>query len=688
MNPPPLSTMLLFVIGTYLATYGPGRLLVQLCGVRVGSFPERLGISCAVGAVVVSWLGYVAVMAGAPWLALATGWAAMALGLVMVVRGLTWGREQCDLTRANRAVLALAVVIGLAFAAGMDYWQIAYHADGSLSGRLVWPDLLYRNAVMSRLMVCDGPPDWPWLAGEPMKGMSLLRFTALMPVMKAVGVAATHYQIAALWLGLFGVPVSACAALALFRALGAGQTVSAWAVVLTGFLGNPRWLLNERFAHSPALHWAGTDVFAVSVPVLFAMLALIALSLRCRAGACTPPDSGGSGGVRAPALQWGSLWLAVLMLASGLGHAPWKGLSVYAAVPLFLALSLLRREGWRSAAILTVGALAGLVVLKTLMGSGTAGGSLLSALGPSPTIRNLSWAFPFLSEPLRPLLADLGPAALMKLVKFVCVYAVAVGFYLWGSMWVRMVIAPNAYRFPWARLKEPVWGFGLCLVIAGVTLSTVVSFNRLAYEGAQYDVFRMLWPALLLANLAVAYLLVEKWPYLRRGWGLLLLLVLIFYGSWENCQLVLWSRTGLPVSVIGADDMASLRYVAEHAASRDVVFINPHVRATGPSSPQTETMGHGWGYASGLLPVRVWLDNEDMARKFGQETMWDGRWAEAERAMGGPPSAFRSFLAARGIGWVIAQSPTLAQTARAAGLTEAFRSGGVAVFRQGPAPAP
>jgi hypothetical protein len=327
MNPPPLYSMLLLVAGTYLATYGPGRLLVHLLGLKVGSFQERLGLSCALGAVVLGWLGYVAVMGGAPWLALAAGWLAMALGVLMVVRGLTWAQESCDLTNRNRAVLGLAVLIGLAFAAGMNYWQIAYHGDGSLSGRFVWPDLLYRNAVMSRLMACDGPPDWPWLAGVPMKGMSLLRFTAILPVMKALSIPATHYQVAALWLGLFGVPVAACALLAFFRALGAGQGVSAWAVVLTSFLGNPRWLLNDRFAHSPALHWAGTDVFAISVPVLFAMLALIVLAIRER--------------------QSGALWLAAFMLASGMGHTPWAGLSVYAAVALFLAICLVRRQGHR-----------------------------------------------------------------------------------------------------------------------------------------------------------------------------------------------------------------------------------------------------------------------------------------------------------------------------------------------------
>ena len=646
--------MLLLVVGMVLATYGPGRLLLHLLRLKVGSFQERLGLSCALGAVMLGWLGYLAVMGGAPWLALAVGWLALALGVLMVVRGLTWAKETCDLANRNRVVLGLAILIGLAFAAGMNYWQIAYQGDGSLSGRFVWPDLLYRNAVMSRLMACDGPPDWPWLAGVPMKGMSLLRFTAILPVMKALGLPATSYQIAALWLGLFGVPVAACAAFAFFRAAGASQGVSAWAVVLTSFLGNPRWLLNDRFAHSPALHWAGTDVFAISVPVLFALLALIVLAIREK--------------------QSGALWLAVFMLASGMGHTPWAGLSVYVAAALFLAVCLVRRQGRRTAGLLALGALAGVVVLKLLMGSGTGGGSALEAVGPSPTIRALSWAFPFLSEPLRPLLADLGPNALLKLLKFVCVYAVAVGFYLWGSMWVRMVVMPSAYRFPWRRLREPAWTFGLCLVIAGVLLSSVVNFNRLAFQGAQYDVFRILWPALLLANLACAVLLVEKWPLLRRGWGLLLLLVLLFYGSWENTQLVLWSRTALPSSVIQADDMGAMRYLSGHAAAAETVFINPRAPVCGA------VMGHNWGHVSGLLPQRVWLDNEDMARKFGQGPMWDERWHEAQQAMAGSPADFATFLRQNDIRWVLAQEPRLAALAGSAGCQEVFRSGQTAVL--------
>lgn len=660
--------MLLLVAGTYLATYGPGRLLVHVLGLKVASFQERLGISCAVGAVVLGWVGYVAAMAGAPGLAIAGGWVAIALGIIMIVRGLTWAKETCDLTNTNRAILALAVLIGLGFAAGMNYWQIAYHADGSMSGRFVWPDQLYRNAVLARLLACDGILDWPWLAGTPLQGMSLLRFATFVPIFKALAVPATHYQVAALWLGLFGVPVAACAAFAFFRAFGTHQRVAALAVLLTSFLGNPRWLLNDLFAHSPALHWAGTDVFAIAVPVLLAMLALMVLAIRER--------------------QSGALWLSVLMLVSGLGHAPWLGLAVYVAAPLWLVYVAVgdrsyRRRMMGTAAALTVAAGLGAVALKVLMGSATAEGSALAGLGPSPTIRDLSWAFPFLAEPLTPLLADLGPTAALKLLKFCAIYPVALGFYLWGSMWTRNVLLPHGHRFPWRRLREPDWAFGLCLVLGGVLLSGFVNFDKLQYVGAQYNALRVLWPALLLANLGCALLLVDYGPKLRRGLPLAILLVLIFYGAWENVQLVLWSRTGLPPVTVAADDMAALRYLAVQARPDEVLFIMPRTLPPMCLTPPLN-IGHNWGYVSGLLPVRVWLDNEDMARKFGQGELWDGRWGEAQQAVRGGPEGFARFLERHGITWVLAQDESLARECASAGLSEAFRSGGVAVFEGAP----
>lgn len=657
MYSPPLWLMVVSVAAVYLAAYGPGRLLCRIARLQCGSAQERLGVACAVGLVVLGWVGYLAAINALPWLAVGFGWLAIALGAGMVAWDLTKGRQPCDLERNQRLTFAMAVLVGLLFTAAMNWAQVRYLDDGGLAGRFVWPDLLYRNAVLSSLLDCSGRPDWPWLAGVPMKGMSLLRFTALLPVMKALGVSANYYQIAALWLGLFGVPVAACCALALFRALGASANVAAAATLLTAFLGNPRWLLNDRFAHSPALHWAGTDIFAVAVPVLLAMLALLAWAVRER--------------------HRGAIGLSLLMLISGLGHAPWLGLAVYVAMPLWLAICLIRRRDVALAATLTAGALVGVIVLKFLMGTGTGGGSPLAAIGPSPTIRALSWAFPFLSEPLTPLLAHPGATSALKLLKFLAIYPIAVIFYLLGSLWVRSVLLLSAHRFPWRRLAQPEYALGLCLVIGGVLLSTVVDFNKLAYQGAQYDVLRVLWPALLLANLGLAYLLVENWASLRRGWGLLLLLVMVFYGSWENAQLSLWSRVGLPFSVVSADEVGALRYLSEHAAPRDVVLIDPRYKPIPSQHPGTEYLGHNWGYVSGLLNARLWLDNEDMARKFGQGEIWDARYAELQRAMNGGEGAVQRFLRKHDIRWVIAQGGRRLETG---GLTEVFGSGNVRVY--------
>ena len=78
----------------------------------------------------------------------------------------------------------------------------------------------------------------------------------------------------------------------------------------------------------------------------------------------------------------------------------------------------------------------------------------------------------------------------------------------------------------------------------------------------------------------------------------------------------------------------------------------------------------------------MWLDNEDMARKFGQGELWDERWAEAQRAMAGTPEEFSRFLARNGITWVLAQGEGFARLCREAGLQGAARDGSVAVFRR------
>lgn len=655
--------MIAFVVFTYLANYGAGALLCQLARLRLSSAPERVGVACALGSVLLSWIGYAAVVGALPWLPAVAGWLALAAGVWVIVRGRLRRGEGERLPRGDAWILVGAAAVGLLFTAALAWGQVRHLADGSLIGRSIWPDTLYRNAVMARLWNCAGPPDWPWLAGVPMKGMSLLRFTAMLPAMKALHIAPTAYQDLAVWVGLYGVPVAAMALFAFFRALGAPSRVCALAVLLTSFLGNPRWLMNERFAHSPALHWAGSDVFAIAVPVLFAMLALIVIALR--SGATAPRDQG-------------ALWLAAFMVISGMGHVPWKGLPIYPALGLWLVIALVRRQEVRSAVVLAVSALLGLVVLKVVMGSGSgASSSLLQSIGPSPTIRNLSWAFPFLAEPLRPLLSNLGPTNLMKLGKFAAVYLVAVWFYIVGSMWVRMVLMPHAHRFRKQWLLTPEGGFIGCVVMSAILLATCVDFNKLAYQGAQYDAFRFLWIPLLLANLGVAAVAVLHSGWLRQGWGILVVLLFVFYGSWENTQLVLWSRATLPYSVIRSSQMGALRYLDQYAGVQDIVLINPRSEPPQPRDPLHEPMTHRWGCYSGLLNARLYLDNEDMARKFGQGAIWDGRLAGMQLALKSAP-ALREFVRSEGIRWIVLQGTD--KLPEGATLAEVFRDGDVRVY--------
>jgi hypothetical protein len=653
--------MIAFVAVTYLATYGGGAALSQLAGLRLRTGAERFGVACALGSVVLSWVGYVAVVAALPWLPAVGCWACVALACWVIVRSRLRRRETKPLPRRDWLILVGAMAIGLLFAGGMQWGQVRYLADGSMMGRLIWPDTLYRNAVMARLLECSGAPDWPWLAGVPMKGMSLLRFTAMIPSLKALHLPSTCYQTASLWIGLYGIPVAALALFAFFRALGAAVRTCSLAVLLTSFLGNPRWLLTDRFAHSPGLHWAGGDVFAISVPVLFAMLALIVLTVRER--------------------KHGALWLAAFMVVSGMGHAPWMGLPLYPGLALWLVVSLVRKEQVRSAVVLSVSALLGYVVLKVLMGSGTGGGApLLEGIGPSPTIRALSWAFPFLGEPLQPLLSNLGPTNLMKMVKFASVYLVAFWVYLVGSMWVRMVLMPNAFRFRREWLRSAEGTLLCCVTVAAVLLTSVVNFNKIAFQGAQYDALRLLWIPLLLANLGVAALAVLHGHWLRRGWGVLVVLLFVYYGSWENTQLVLWSRTSLPYSIIRSSDMAALAYLDQHVAQGDVVAINPRAQVPGEGvvgGDGSTQITHRWGYVSGLLGARLYLDNEDMARKFGQGPQWDARLRDFQQAMKSA-SALTTFARSHRIRWIMLQGTD--KLPDGSNSKEVFRDGDVRVY--------
>lgn len=651
-----------------LTTYGAGTVLSRLGRLGLQSGPERFGISCALGAAALGWLGYIAAVARLPLIAVAATWAFAALGIGAMVRD--WMRRQRpadpELTLRQWKVLLLAVAVGLAFAAGMQWGQIRYNADGSLAARFLWPDLLYRNALVARYLNFDGPPDWPWLAGEPLRGMSVLRFTALTPVLKALGISSDCYQVTALWLGLYGVPVAACAAFACFRALGASAGVSAVAVLLTAFCGGPRWLLNDRFAHSPALHWAGSDVFAVAVPVLLALLALVVIAARER--------------------RVGLLGLAMFLLVSGPGFVPWLGLSVYAGLPLALLVALVRRRDVGAVAVLAAGALLGLVVLRVLMGTGASGGgSALAAVAPSEAVRHLNWAIPFLAEPLRPLLASPTPTNVMKLAKFAAVFPWAVLVFLLGSLWVRAVVLLDARNWRWGLLQQTEYSVVASWVVAGVLLSTIVDFRRLAYDFAGYDALRILWPALLVANLGVATLAARHREWLHARWGPVVLALFVFYGAWENTQLVLWTRTGLEWAVVPAPQMACLRYLRDHSGSNDIVLITPTAVTARDGLPPGEVPAqHAWGYVSGLLDARVYLDNHDMAAKFGQGPIWQQReQALADVRAGHSPEAAEGFLRAQGVRWVLVEDdPRWADRLAAAGCRLMFRDGGCEVYER------
>lgn len=665
MTFPPAWLMAAFVAVMYLACYGAGTALCLLAGLRLRTGLERFGVASALGAAVLGWLGFLAALLRAPLLAACGAWVCTTLGLAVVVRRARARRDGTDdaLTRGDQFLVWGGVAVGLLFTAALDWGQTHLQPDGSLVSRFLWPDLLYRQAVVARLYNCDGFPCWPWLAGAPMKGMSLLRFAAVTPVLRALGLPPDCYQSAAVWLGLFGVPVAGLCAFALFRGLGAGPRVSALAVLLTSFLGKPRWLLAGDMAHSPALHWAGSDVFAIAVPVLLALLALLVVALRER--------------------RPGPTLLAVFMLLGGLGHVPWEGLSVYAAVPLWLVFALGTRQARRTSLALAAAALGGVLVLKLVLGSGgVPGASPWSVLAPGAPVRNLSWAFPFLAEPLRPLLAAPGPANLLKLLKFAAVFPVAALFFVAASAWVRLVALLDAPHWRLSALRRPEYGLAACWVVTGVLLSTVLDFRTVTSDFVGYNALRLLWPALLVANLAVAVLAVRQAAWLRTRWGVLVALLFVLYGSWENTQLALWSRTGAPVTVISAAQMRVLHFLAAHAGPQDTVLLNPRYKPPAAPEGTPAPPTHAWGYVSGLVNAPVYLDNDDMSRKFALGTEWDRRWAELQPVLRSTtPGPVRDFLQRERVQWVLLeQAEPFAAALPLAGFREVFAEGNVRLY--------
>ncbi len=624
-------SMLWTVALAYMATYGLGAAACALAKIRPNGGIARLGVFCGVGTVIVGWVGYLCAVNAWGLPARLVVWIAALGGAALIA----WPRRQreADEPLAGRVllVLMLALVIAIGYRAAISYGQVRLTEQG-LSARGLWPDLLYRNAIVKEFMTFDGPPEWPWLAGRVLKGTSLLRFSATATLLAAAGVGPEQYQHAASWLGLFGIPVAAGAVFALLRFAGAAPMVAALAVLVTAFFGNPRWLMEERFAHSPSLVWAGGDVFALAFPAFYSTVAVAFVVVR--------------------RFTWPAALLGVFMLGSVTAFAPWFALALIAGILLWLLYCMASRSTRRAALMLAVGALLGLMTLKTLCGTGAGGGSFLAALGPSPVMRSLAWAFPFLDEPLGPLVADMSPLALAKLLKFAVAYGCAAAFFMLGSLWVRALFLADWYRWEWAKLRTPTYALGTGIVIAGLLLTTCCDFSKVAYDYADYDMLRLLWLPLLFANLALAHFAYQHRASLRCWWGVVVAVIVVGLGAWEYSYYVLEKRTIEPAYRIDAAQLEVISYLNQHAAADDIVLINPFVEAD--SKP--ERVGHNWGYFSGLCLPAVWLDNHDMAYKFAQRREWDRRALRLRTVMGhSDPRSVLWFLTRERIGWIYLQ---------------------------------
>jgi hypothetical protein len=655
--------MLWTVLLAYTATYGFGALVCRPAGIRPVGGVGRLGVYCGAGVVVVGWVGYVCALNGWSVAARVIVWVAAVTGAILMA----WGRRRADDARTvpGRAVrlVLLAILIAFVYRGAISYGQVTRTEEG-LSARGLWPDLLYRQAIVKEFMTFDGFPEWPWLAGEPLTGTGPLRLSATATILAAAGVRAEQYQAASLWLGLYGIPVACGGVFALLTYVGAMPVIAALALLVTAFFGNPRWLMEERFAHSPSLVWAGGDVFSFVFPALYATAALVfALTGR---------------------FTWPGAVLVVLMLGSVTAFAPWFSLPLLAGILLWLAWCLLRRNSRRAALALGLGALLGLVTLKTLCGTGAAGGSPLEVVGPSPVIRSMQWAFPFLSEPLSPLIADMSPVAVAKLVKFGVAYGCAVVFFLLGSLWVRAVFLADWHQWEWRRLASPTNALVVCVVTAAMLLVSVLDFRKVSYNYAHYDMLRLLWIPLIFANLALADFAWRHRAGLRRWYGVAIAVVVVGLGAWEYSYYVLEKRTIEPTYHIAAERLEAIAYLNRDAAASDAVLINPM------ASPETrpEAVGHNWGYFSGLALPTVWLDNRDMAYKFAQNDRWDRRAALLKRIMAEPDAArVRRFLARERISWVYLEGDDDFEVPPdAAGLQLVFENSAGRLYRVGAGP--
>ena len=655
-----VANMLWAIVLAYMATYGLGAPVCRLAGLRQLGGLARIGVCCGVGTVVIAWVGYASAVNGWPSCGKLVVWAAALVGAVMMASRFRLRADESDevLPRRVILILLLAIVVGLGYRAAIYSGQVKVTEEG-LSGRGLWPDLLYRNGIVKEFMTCDEPPEWPWLAGSPLKGTSVLRLSATATLLSAAGISSRQYQHASEWLGLFGIPVAAGGLFALFIAAGASPLIAALAVLITAFFGNPRWLMEERFAHSPVLIWAGGDAFAFVFPALYATAAVVVSVAR----------------------QW--VWpaglLAVFMLASVTAFGPWFALPLILGILLWLLYAFASHRGRRPALALSFGALLGALVLKVLCGTGAAGGaSPLAVIGPSPVIRAMAWAFPFLGEPLTPLIADLSPVALAKLLKFAIAYGCAAVFFVFGSLWTRAIFVADWRRWEWYKLRRPEYSLLAAVVIAGLALTLLCDFRKVAYSYADYDMLRLLWLPLLLGNLALAHYACANAAAVRRWYGVVLAVIVVALGAWEYSYYVLEKRVIEPAQIIPAGDLQLISWLNDHASPGDRVLINPFFQ---PDTPGR--VSHNWGYFSGLCVPAVWLDNRDMAYKFAQHEEWDRRARVLRDLMAAKePASLRRFVATEGIGWICLQGDeTFATDTGKAGLELVFRNSAGRVYR-------
>jgi hypothetical protein len=403
--------------------------------------------------------------------------------------------------------------------------------------------------------------------------------------------------------------------------------VAALTLVITAFFGNPRWLMEERFAHSPSLIWAGGDVFSVVFPVVYAAVALAFATIR-RFG-------------------WPVAAIAIFMLGSMTGFGPWFTMAVVGGALLWFIYALVRRQGRKAAAAIALGALLGVVTLRVVCGTGAGGGdgSPLDILAPSPVIRSMVWAFPFLDESVSQMVSEMSAASAAKLVKFGITYCCAIVFFVLGSLWVRGVVLADWRIWDWSKLRTPAYSFAAAMAIAGLGATIFTDFSKVAYAYAGYDMLRLLWVPLLFANVALADFAVRHRSAVNRWWGIVIAVIILGLGSWEYSYYVLLRRALLPADVVAAGDLQAIAYINEHGTAEDTVLIDPLTDAERPEG----VVDHKWGYFSGLCVSRIWLDNRDMAYKFAQNDEWDCR-ADALQSL--DADDIPAFMAAESIDWI------------------------------------